>query len=694
MRLKINLIIFLLLALGPKQVFSDAKYLFADKVEYNDTEEYVEAIGNVQIAFDNYIIHSERILYDIKKNEVWSYGKISTKDGNKYISLGDAALIKNKAKEAIISSFILYFQGADAIIAAKLAIRRNKNHSSLEKASYTACPACSKYKPIWQISARKADIYLDKQRAIYKNMFFEIYGIPVLYFPYFSHPLPGAKPKSGILIPNIKHKKPGLPIYFRPKSNFDITLTPRIHKNGGLYDLEVRHLLDYGSYRINGLTLGRKSEIPILEGKKVVGNKKINRYHIHGEGDFQKEGSHYGFKFNRVSDRDFLRKYSKIDSPFLVSRMYSYKVDKANFWEVNNSLIQGLRPEDKESSNAKILPEIGFRNIYDLPKLGDSNLKLENYTSSYMTSDLGRVSRSIWEVNLYNSHITNAGHVLGMELYNRSDIYNVNLENNIKDKNSTFTRHIPEARFSIKYPFLGRIRDNSFIIEPIGMFALGKKKLRESPKIHFIDSQKYDFDDINFYKFNRFNGYDYHEAGDRVTYGARTVLKTKNDIRTGLFIGQLQNLSNKQRQKPNIVGRFHVNASDQLELYYRFKRKSKNFRSAFDEVGFWVTKNKVALSGGYISLSKSELLSNNAIKQIYLDTNYDYSQYWAFGLSSRIDVRKSKPREMTRGLRVTYKGDCVTIATNLTSDYTSDALRGIKKTSDYSVAISLKTLDM
>ena len=414
MRLKINLIIFILFALLPNMAYSDAKYLFADKVEYNDSDQYVEATGNVKIAFDNYTMHAERILYDLKKDEVWSYGKIIARDENTYLSLGDSALIKNKAKEAIISSFILYFQESDAIIAAKLAIRKSANHSSLEKASYTSCPACSKYKPLWQISARKADIYLDKKKAVYKNMFFEIYGIPVIYFPYFSHPLPGAKPKSGILMPNIKRKKPGLPVYFRPKSNFDITVTPRIARHGGLYELELRHLLDQGSYRIVGLAAGRRSNIPIIENKQVVGEKNINRYHINGDGHFQKEGTHYGFNINRVSDRDFLRKYSKINSPFLASNLYTYKTDRANFWEVNNTFLQGLRPEDTEDSNPKILPEMGFRQIFKIPTLGDSNFKLENYTSSYMNADLGRVSRSIWEFNLYNSYITNSGHLLGM----------------------------------------------------------------------------------------------------------------------------------------------------------------------------------------------------------------------------------------------------------------------------------------
>jgi hypothetical protein len=47
-----------------------------------------------------------------------------------------------------------------------------------------------------------------------------------------------------------------------------------------------------------------------------------------------------------------------------------------------------------------------------------------------------------------------------------------------------------------------------------------------------------------------------------------------------------------------------------------------------------------------------------------------------------------------RGIKVTYHGDCVTISTNITKDYTVDEARSIKKSSNYSFAIGLKTLNM
>lgn len=693
MRIICNLILLLILGIISLNAAAEDRYLFAEKIEYNDSEGYVEAIGNVRIASGEYVIKADRILYDTTKDEVWSYGNISAIDNKSHIALGNAAMIKKKAKEIIISSFILYFKESDAIIASKLAIRKNKDLAKLENAAYTACKACSKHRPMWQIYAKKADLYLDQKKAIYKHMLFKIYGLPILYFPYFSHPLPGAPPKSGILIPNVKHKKPGIPFYFRPKSNFDITLTPRIASSGGLFEAEIRHLINRGSYKITSLMSTKKENITTARGNQILSQKKIRRYQISGNGHFQKNRLHYGFNIARVSDRDFLRKYSSLNMPHLATDIYAYRVDKSNFWKISNVALQDLSPEYQPSKDPIITPEISFRYVKHLPE-SSAKIQIENYSSNFSTDNAGRVSRSIWELKFNNSLITKSGQVLGMELYNRSDLYNVNLESIPNNKKASFARNIPEARFSVRYPLISQTAKNSLIIEPIAMLAIGQKNLKTSNKIMMIDSKKHDFDDINFLKFNRFHGYDFHETGSRIAYGSKAILQNSTGIKAGLFAGQLQNLNKKAKQKPDIVGRLYFNIKDQLELYYRFKKKPNKLSAVFDEVGLWVNRGKVTFDGGYISMDKNESLSRQKVKQIYLDTNYNYNQYWSFGYNSRIDLSASSPKELMRGMRVTYKGDCVNISSSFTRDYTSDGKRGIRKTRDYSFAIGLRTLNM
>jgi lipopolysaccharide assembly outer membrane protein LptD (OstA) len=88
------------------------------------------------------------------------------------------------------------------------------------------------------------------------------------------------------------------------------------------------------------------------------------------------------------------------------------------------------------------------------------------------------------------------------------------------------------------------------------------------------------------------------------------------------------------------------------------------------------------------------LENTRKIKQVYFDSGYQYDDYWNFGLGTRVDVTQSKPRQLTRSIRVTYTGDCVSISSTVSRDFTSDSSRAIKKTDDWSFAIGLKTLNM
>jgi len=671
------------------------KFLFADKVEYNAEEEYAEASGHVRIVLDKYTIYADRVFYDITKDEVWGYGNVSAFNNNAQIALGDAVLLKDHAKQVIIRSFILYFKTSDAVIAAALAKRDKDGNSHLTNAIYTSCPTCRTSKPLWQISAKKADILHDKHRVVYKNMFFQIYGVPVAFFPYFSHPIPGAPPKSGILMPDLQGKKFGIPIYIRAKSNMDATITPRYSKKSILYEGEFRHMLRQGSYKFTGSFTSHKPTISNIKNGVLVSQKRIHRYNYSGDGHFINSSDiHYGFNINKVSDRGFLREYYQKHDPFLRSNIFGYKVKKEDYFEINNISLQGLGVKDSAYTDPKIIPEVNFRYVLPLTEMGNSNVKIDNYTAMYSTDALGKITRSVWEINFYNSHITDSGQILGLELYNRSDIYQINLgSHNSNSTKYTTGRSIPELRLSVKYPWVGKIKEQSFVIEPITLFAFGKKHIANPQKFHFIDSGEYEFEDSNFLKYNRYNGFDYHEYGNRVTYGANSLLDTQNGYKIGMFLGQHQRLDKTAIDKPDIVGRASLNFQDHLELYYRF-RKNKHFSPIFDEVGVWSNGDKITFNGGLINLHRIDLENTHKIRQIYFDSGYNFDDNWNFGLGSRVDMTKTLPKELTRSIRVTYKGDCVSISTAISQDYTSDSSRAIRKSSDYSFTIRLKTLSM
>jgi LPS-assembly protein len=348
----------LLITIVPAIVYGEDNFLSADKINYYEQEEYIEALGNVRAVIDKYTIYADRISYDIKNDEIYGYGNIRATLGKKELILGDSISFQKKSHKILISSFIQYFRKSDAVLAAKFAQRISKNHARLIDASYTPCPTCKNRKPLWEINSRKVDIIEDKHKVVYKNAWFKVRGIPLAFFPYFSHPMPGAPAQSGFLVPDVSRKRVGVPLYWRPRTNFDVTFTPRVGKKGWLYEADVRHLLHNGVYRINTSITNSRVAVKNIDSKNVTTTTRRQRYSISGDGDFSRDHIHYGFKLNSVSDKSYLKEYYNKDEAFLLSSAYVYKTQRSNFINVNNMHLQDLGANTQSSADPYVVPEL------------------------------------------------------------------------------------------------------------------------------------------------------------------------------------------------------------------------------------------------------------------------------------------------------------------------------------------------
>ena len=80
-------------------------------------------------------------------------------------------------------------------------MRRGGNTTVFTNGRFTPCKTNDGMPPLWCISA--ATVIHDQQAATitYQDAQFELFGVPVLYTPYFEHADPSVKRKSGFLMP-------------------------------------------------------------------------------------------------------------------------------------------------------------------------------------------------------------------------------------------------------------------------------------------------------------------------------------------------------------------------------------------------------------------------------------------------------------------------------------------------------------
>lgn len=669
--------------------------LKADSVKYDANQDLITATGNIHVFMDNYTLKADSLNYSIKKDILFAEGHVSIKDQEGKIILGERAILKDKFKQGIIDEFVLKLPD-NSLVAASHAYRKSPTETSLYKTSFTPCIIKCNKEPIWQIKAQDTKIDYDKEKVVYKNAFFEVFGFPIVYLPYFSHPTPNASAKSGLLLPYVKNDNFVLPVYFRPKPNIDFTISPRFAKEYTIVEGEYRHLLKNGDYIING-SYGN----PHLNKSEKI--SKNGRYHIFTKGSFKKEDINYGFDINRASDKAYLTNYFDIYDSFLESKVYANKVEHAEYLSVESYSFQGFRTQDLTKPPPLVFPRVQLQKLIGIDEDENFILKVKNDSLAYNEEYQRQIARNALELTLSTRTITPNGHLFNFAVSNRSDVYWVSTDNFVTNtpQENLWYRNIPELQTKWQYPLVRNFSDNLLVkIEPTIAAVIGKDYNPDFNKFALIDLAKYELSEYNLFKPNRFSGIDYHDYGKRISYGLNSSVLL-DDYYLDAFLGQLLYHKNPiAKGNADYVGNASIDMTNHFKLYYRFRR-SENFALIREEVGANTVFEKITTSLVFSKL--------NNVSKYYADDNLDFPLNKAKQISAgfgyqilpslkldtnmRIDL-VGKIKLLQRSIKVTYVMDCVSISGQIYDDFTHDRSRGIKKRAGKTFAIGLKVLNM
>jgi LPS-assembly protein len=191
----------------------------------------VIAQGIVEIYYNNYILTADQVIYDQGSNTLTAEGNAQLKDPNGSITRADRFEALDDFRDAFVQSLSVVTQD-DTRIAAERATRREGNINEYEGAKFTPCKNDPGKPPLWCIGA--ARIIHDQQAATitYQDAQFELFGVPVLYVPYFQHADPSVKRRSGFLAPTFSNSSTlgasvEIPYYWALAPSYDLTLHPR-----------------------------------------------------------------------------------------------------------------------------------------------------------------------------------------------------------------------------------------------------------------------------------------------------------------------------------------------------------------------------------------------------------------------------------------------------------------------------------
>ena len=683
----------------------------ADTLEYNSETEMVTASGNVQLLREGNRLRADKVVWDRNSGKVEAQGNVSVTDPDGNVAYGDRFDVTDSLKDGAVDNMLLVLQSGGRLAAVKGT--RTNGVYTLERAAYTGCSVedsdgCPK-EPTWQINAVRVVYDPTRERVTYRNANIELFGLPLIPLPGFSHPV-GDNGGSGLLVPNLRYDRNNgfevaLPYYFKLAPNRDLTITPHVYTDTlPMLETNFRHLYDRGAYQITGyVTHGRRvatGESPV--GTTIADSEKDIRGYLDASGAMQlsPEWSLDG-SIRVATDRTFLRRYDISREDRLRSTIGAQRIGENSYFSIRGWAVQTLRPGDSQGQTPIALPVIDYRLRMKDPLLGGV-LQLQANTLA-ITRTAGQDTQRAFAGAEWNLRtLTGLGQEVTFTGYLRGDVYHSS--DNALTSVASYAgdpgwqaRGIAAAAVDMRWPFVGEAFGGVQRIAP-------RVQIVASPHLANLslpneDARAVDLEDSNLFALNRFAGYDRFEDSSRITYGLEYGLDLPN-FSLSAIIGQSYRLDRQESILPDgtglsdrtsdIVGRTTVRYKDFVSLIHRYRLDKDNLSVRRNEIDATVGSKKTYAMVGYLRLNRNALTGLEDLQdreELRLGARVQFARFWSVFGSTVVDLTDAKedPVSVSDGyepvrhrLGIAYEDDCLTLGFTWRRDYQTngDARKG------------------
>ncbi|MEM1306579.1 MAG: LPS-assembly protein LptD [Pseudomonadota bacterium] len=546
--------------------------LEGDELIYDSAGERVTARGNVEILFNNYVLRADEVIYDQGAGTLTAIGNVSLKEPGGTVTRGERITLTDDFRDGFVEALSVR-TADDSRITARRAIRRDGNVSVFEDGKFTPCKTSDGNAPLWCLSASRVTHDQAAATITYEDAAFELFGVPVLYLPWFQHADPSVKRKSGFLQPSFRHTNTlgftfRVPYYFALSPSYDFTFLPSyMTQQGVFYEGIWRQKLAFGGvrgeYNIRFAAIDQKrGALPDDTDDDKRDDLAGFRGSLKTSGDFSLSSWwNFGWDVTLESD-DTFRRFYKLDSVLQKDRVNSvYLVGQSerNFFSLQGYHFGGLSFSEPDSADSVVHPVLDWNYIFANSVLGGELSFNVNAVSLSREEVIGTgQNQQITDLDTNNSRVTldinwrrklidQIGITYTPFANLRGDLISsnegVNAASNTAD-NQSLARGVASAGVLAEYPWLARTRAASHVVAPIGQIiartSLDDDDRRRVPN---EDSRSLVFDDTNLFEVDKFSGFDRVETGSRANVGLQYTFQADTGGHARLLAGQSFQLS-------------------------------------------------------------------------------------------------------------------------------------------------------
>jgi len=683
-----------------------AVLLQADSVTYDPNEDIVYASGNVEIAYDGRVVFADNLTYNQQTDEVFAAGNVSVLEPNGNVFFADSVKLRDKMREGVIESFSALLE-QNARLAADRGLRRDGNVNELTRATYSACNVCDSEgndkTPLWQIKAFRVIQNQETLTITYRDVYFEFLGVPVFYLPYFSHPDPSVKRKSGFLAPTMGDSDrlgffAEVPYYFALSPSYDLTLSPMYTgEDGLLVKADWRQRIRQGAYDLSGSLIYADER----DANNFIGAKELNG-HVFGQGSFAINNVWlWGFQVEAATNDTYLRRYNISNEVDLESTLYALGIKGRNYLDARVYRFQGLRITDSQGETPLVLPLVRGHYVIENSQLGRFNLDVNALVIQRTDGvDSRRISFSgDWK----RGFTTRNGQVITPFANVRMDVYSVNDMNpdglpHLPDNSDVIYRALPTAGLEWRWPFVRTTKSVRFVIEPIVQVVVSSNG-GNPEQLPNEDSQTFDFDTTNLFRPNKSPGLDLWENGRRLNVGVKLGAYWGGGKKAQFMFGRSFRTNDHSPFGPetslndetsDYVGSLTLAPSKHFTLTHRFRLDGETQTVRRNEVDAIVNYGPVSARARYIKSDRlSEITGIPAREELTLNGTIKLHKNWRVRAGTVRDLEINDTRQSSIGL--IYEDECTIFTIALNRRFFND--RDIKPDDSIIFNLILKTLN-
>ena len=665
-----------------------------ESAEYNQKLDILETIGITNIKVENkYEIISSNMVYNRRSQQIYSKRETTVKDisGNIYnsedsfqfdlikeiittkkanvIDVDNNIYIFENAKINLVSKEILgkelkidfvdnYFgvPNNDPILKGRSAISNDKQ-TKIFKTVFSTCNTTNKKCPGWEIETE--EFTHDKVNKVfsYKNSWLKIFDKEIFYFPYFSHPDPSVKRKSGFLVPyygssNNFGSWVNIPYFKTLGKDKDTTLNPRIYADDKfILQAEYRQSLEKSNF---------------LSDFSYNNDGKNSNSHLFANLDGKIDAkSKYSIQYQSVTNDKYLKIHNlSTSSPLiknesvLTSKInYSKNIDSNTEFKTNFIAYEDLSKRNNDRFQY-IFPNFTFT----------KNLELDqNYDGSFRFKSSG--FQKNYDTNKYETLLINDF------LFKSSDyISNKGIKSNydllLKNFNS-YTENSTSYKEKEDYEVFGTLLINTSLpLKKITKFGYDYLKpitsFRYSPNnTKNISNKNKRLSYNNIFALNRIGTNEIVEGGKSLSIGFEYEKRNIDDqkilgfsLANSLRERSNDNLPSKTKlneERTDLVGRFAFSPNKVLNFNYSFSYDNNLKNSNYDSVSTNINYGILSTSFNFLSsgdvIGNDEIISNSStIKfnkekslkfNIAKDLNRDFTEYYDLIYEYQTDCLKA-----------------------------------------------------